>query len=94
MNHDEVKSMIEAAQAYLDGKRLQFMGERGNWIDFNTADGFHPLLTYRVKPEPIVAFVNVYGGGIRSYLHDTQEGARAGAAPDAVRVAVKLVEAQ
>lgn len=94
MNNDEVKSMVEAAQAYLDGKKLQFKGEPGNWIDFNTADGFHPLLTYRVKPEPMVVFVNVYEDGIFGDAHHTKQGALNKAGASVVRVAVKFVEAQ
>ncbi len=92
MTNDEVKSMIEAAQAYLDGKRLQFMDVDGNWVDFSAADGYHPLLTYRVKLEPIVRWANIYPEG--ATVHPNEDKAREMAGQGAIRVAVKLVEAQ
>jgi len=61
MNKENVKKAIEVMQAYVDGKIIQGL-YNGEWHTFDV-DSTLPLFqwadcTYRIKPEPLVLFVN------------------------------------
>lgn len=62
MKKDRAKELIPVIQAYTEGKTIQYKGCSGKWADVNEP-AFLDSYSYRVKPEPIERWVNVYVGG-------------------------------
>jgi hypothetical protein len=62
MNTDRTKDMIQVMQAFLDGKTIEYKYEQNQW---NEIIGSEPIwdwgnFDYRVKPEPVTGYMNVY----------------------------------
>ena len=54
MTREKAKELLPIIQAFVDGKTIQFLSDKGKWIDI---DGFDIIFTsatsrYRIKPEP------------------------------------------
>lgn len=54
MTREKAKELLPIMQAFVDGKTIQFLSDKGKWIDI---DGFDIIFTsatsrYRIKPEP------------------------------------------
>jgi hypothetical protein len=78
MTPDKVKQLMPVLQAFADGKTIQV--RVGNeWYDVPGCALFSgDIKNYRVKPDEVKAWVNVYQGGGKPYigeLHDTREEA-------------------
>ena len=88
----DTKQKIEVLQAYLDGKPIQ-IGTGSQWVDYT--EGSEPLwkwssFNYRVKPEPMVLYANIYKNGVLTF--NSEEMARSRATDAVIRTAVKFVE--
>ena len=93
MTHDE---MIAVIQAHKEGKQIEctfkdvpsenwgYAGEQPSWA-FNT-------YKYRVKPEPLVLYLNVHDNDSMSW-HSSMAAALSATCRGDKRTAVKMVEA-
>ena len=88
------KEKIEVMQAFLDGAALEIKYENGEWYPWTLGD--EPQWSwdtneFRVKPMPMVVWVNVYDdGGL--FIHETEASALNDAGESADRIAVKFME--
>ena len=90
MTHDE---MIAVIQADKDGKVIQyFCDASGRWIAAKTPQWDFQNTQYRIKPEPLECWVNVYEGVMR--VHTSEAGAKEAAQSYALRVAVHMKEVE
>jgi len=94
MSDDEI---IAVVQAHKDGKQIQYRGlspyhQWHNCRDNSPLWNF-PDLCYRVKPEPLECWANIYAGRYTHYYHG-QDIAIAAAGPSALRVAVHMREVE
>ena len=76
MTHDE---MIAVIAAHRDGEAIQIRGHGDSpWTEVQDGDSprwLFALCDYRIKPEPLECWVNVYGDG-SSTSYRTEERAR------------------
>ena len=87
-----LKEQIEVMQAALDGKNIE-VDEHG-WGELSNPQEEQynwELFDYRIKPEPLEFWVNVYSSG-RVYLHDTEAKAKAMYEDDENVILVKVRE--
>ena len=95
MTHDE---MIKVIQAHKDGKRIQCKLRRreSEWGDSLNPSWDFPNHDYRIKPDPLVVWVNEYEDGALSPYQTKDEalGAARRYAISCKRAAVKMVEAE
>jgi hypothetical protein len=93
MNKDNAKNYLPLVQALADGKIIQFLTLQGVYVDSRNPDFSAPASDYRIKPEPMVVWLNEYPGQniIYSDPHDTQSSADDAASPFRSRC-VKFVE--
>ena len=93
MNKDNAKNYLPLVQALADGKTIQFLTSYGIYVDVRNPDFVAPPSDYRIKPEPMVVWLNEYPGQniIYSDLYDTQSSADDAASPFRSRC-VKFVE--
>ena len=53
MTQEEAKQMVPILQAYTEGKTIQYLNDKEEWIDFICDPSFTSTpKRYRVKPEP------------------------------------------
>lgn len=93
MTHDE---MIKVIQAHKNGKRIQCKLRRreSEWGDSLNPSWDFPNHEYRIKPEPLVIWVNVLKDG-NAVTWETKEQALSTAGGGYYeRIAVKMVEAE
>lgn len=66
--------IIEVVTAFKNGKTIQFYDKVCNkgWLDANNPVWAFDKITYRVKPEPIELWVNVYNGIEETYVYETK----------------------
>ncbi len=66
--------IIEVVTAFKNGKTLQCKDKNfnGEWIDVPHPIWNFALVDYRVKPEPIELWVNVYNGIEETYVYETK----------------------
>jgi hypothetical protein len=64
----------DVVRAYLDGKVIQSRHHRG-WLDLEDTPKFYPEYQYRVKPEPVECWVNVYTDPFDVSFHTTRGAA-------------------
>ena len=71
MTHDE---MIAVIAAHRDGKAIQFRRHGDSkwtgYLDGNSPEWLFSICDYRIKPEPLECWVNVYPNGVRTYWLD------------------------
>ena len=81
MDREKVKAMLPILTAYAEGKTIQYKTVHGNWCDAECPTWVGHV-EYRVKPDPIVRYVNVFqnrSGAITTLMYETQEYAERGA---------------
>lgn len=81
MTREQVKAALPILQAFAEGKTIQFRDTSENWSDFGKAepiDGYvfynYPE-RYRVKPEPLEFWMNVYENGSFGNAFRSETGA-------------------
>ena len=86
------QEMIDVLQAHIDGKQIQYrrVNMGGEWANEKPYWDFDHF-DYRVKPEPLECWVNFYDNN-DSWASRTKAQAISKARPDAIRVAVHMVE--
>ena len=85
-----LKEKISIMQACLDGKDIQVQTS-GKWIFTNINTDFNwAHYDYRIKPEPLTIWVNIYDKGFSSY--ESASLAEIWAADNVIRTA-KFIEA-
>lgn len=54
MTREKAKELLLIIQAFVDGKTIQFLSDKGKWIDIDGCDIIFTSATsrYRIKPEP------------------------------------------
>ena len=88
MTNQEIIAVVQAAEA---GKRIQWKQQLGSkWFDTDEPTWDFSERDYRVAPEPLECWVNVYPDDISA--HKTEQRARKYANSTAVRVAVRMRE--
>ena len=90
MNKDNAKHYLPLVQALADGKTIQLFHRSGVYNDVCSPDFSALPSDYRIKPELLEAWVNVYADGIRAF-HNSKEEADLNAASDRIRC-IKFVE--
>ena len=93
MDKQQTKDAIKVMQAFVDGKTIQ-LESKGVWFDAPDRPSWNwASQNYRVKPEPVVVYINEYPGEERSFeAYDTKEMAENLASCNCLRVAVKFQE--
>lgn len=71
---------IAVMQAFEDGKEIEHSANGVFWGQSQTPTWNWEALHYRIKPEPLAAWANLYPSG-RMYTYSTKEGAERGALP-------------
>ena len=66
MNKENAHLYLPLVQALADGKTVQHRDDKGYWYGIGEFSFKDPPDNYRIKPEPMVAYVTVYpvGGGV------------------------------
>ena len=88
MNKDNAHLYLPLVQALAEGKTIQIKNMDEEWADIFDPS-FLPDREYRIKPQPIVMWANVYEGYIA--CHETRENAENSARNTLIKC-VKLVE--
>ena len=60
MNREQTKAMLPFLQAFAEGKDVQYQNFVGNWVTLASIGESEQPERYRIKPEPIVRYVNLY----------------------------------
>lgn len=95
MTNAEIIAVVQAAER---GEEIEFRdyGSHNEWKTLKCKPAWNfTELEYRVKPNPLVLWCNVYehGGGVKeAYGYETKEKAERAASRDRCRVAVRMVE--
>jgi hypothetical protein len=86
--------MIAVIAAHRDGKAVQckYHSARAQWNDTENPVWSFELFDYRIKPEPLECWVNVYNTCLNS--HWTEADAKAHAGETALRIAVHMKEVE
>ena len=88
--NQQIKHLRSIADELENGKTLQAK-HRGTWKDrCEASDLFYRLNEYRVKPEPIESWANVYETETKYYYHEGR--ARNEAGDNAISIAVHMRE--
>lgn len=77
MTRENIKRLLPILTAYAEGKTIQYKTLHGNWCDAECPT-WAERTEYRVKPDPIVRYINVYqhkAGAIFTFMYGTQESA-------------------
>jgi hypothetical protein len=92
MTHDE---MIAVIAAHRDGKTIQFrtVETECDWRDIESPVWDFQSSDYRIKPEPLECWVNVYEHGTNT-VFESKVMAEAAAQSYALRVAVHMKEVE
>lgn len=91
MNKDNAKDYLPLVQALAEGKTIQCEFIPGIWED-NPCPGWSmEARHYRVKPEPMTVWINMYNNGY-VYVHFSEERALEGKGHSAIGVTKKFVE--
>jgi hypothetical protein len=91
MTHDE---MIAVIAAHRDGKTVQCKYRNGSvWKDVQNPAWSFGSFDYRIKPEPLECWVNVYEHGTNT-VFESKVMAEAAAQSYALRVAVHMKEVE
>ncbi len=85
--------IIEVVTAFKNGKKIQFYDKVCNkgWLDANNPMWAFDKITYRIKPEPMELWVNVYESGDH-YVYTAKEKALLHAHKHCLRKAVLFRE--
>ena len=78
--------------ALLNGETIQYKSKATEEWEDCYDPSFIEAYEYRVKPKVVECWANVYNNGSFAF-HDTESAAKSHATSNAMRVAVKLVEA-
>ena len=89
MNKDNAHLYLPLVQALAEGKKVEYKDVDGDWITPREISFYADPDRYRVKPEPIVMWANVYEGYVA--CHETRENAENSARNTLIKC-VKLVE--
>ena len=95
MNAEQHRVAAAIHTACAEGKSVQYRPQGGaRWFDVPGATVAYVDTEYqwRVKPEPLEFWTNVYGGGDFGKWHRSAESARLAAGGDAIRIAVHFRE--
>jgi hypothetical protein len=90
--------MIAVIQAHKERKQIQFRDKYRFGAQWGNLPGHDSMAfnfvscEYRIKPEPAVCWMNDYGDSTTYYAR--KDLAMQTAGPDAIRIAVKMVEAE
>lgn len=81
MTREEAAKWAELYQAYADGKTIQYLCNRGIWVDGKTLSFTESEEKYRIKPEmkKVDVWLNVYEDG-RHCVHTSRKDADTGVA--------------
>lgn len=90
MTREEAKQRYPLLQAHAEGKVIQVLTAEG-WQDTHDPCFLAPVSHYRIKPEPLECWVNVYENNF-THSHASAENARSGASGMALRTAVHCRE--
>ena len=90
MTHDE---MIAVIQAHRDGKAIQYRHKCSEWSPAPQPNWNFSAYDYRIKPEPLECWVNVYPQGVPSIWGSEQDAKRT-AGSNAARIAVHMKEVE
>jgi len=89
-----LKHRLEIITAYLEGKTIQWKNTISKattpWEDISSPSWSWHLSKYRIKPELVKCWVNIYSYAIHYY--ETRDEAVIDVGPDVIRLAVPLVE--
>ena len=89
-----LKEKIEVMQAALDGKEIEFrLNEGDRWMTCNkpSAPSWDwPYVDYRIKPEPLEGWCNIYGSHAFGF-YETKEEAEEAASSNVIKT-IKLRE--
>ena len=91
-NKDQIELMRAIVKAVDEGKEIQASASDGNWFTKHAGTFNFQENKYRVKPEPLVMYVNIWRCGANA--HYSEEDAKKFAGSNCTRVAVKMVEVQ
>jgi len=95
MNRERARELLPIIQAFADGKDIQFHNiSADRWLDCADEGDVlfdRPPKFYRVKPEPLECWVNVYTEG-NMFINTTEKNAKYRAGDDAIRIAVHMRE--
>lgn len=84
MNREQAKALLPIITAFAEGKTIQCRGHTvgcREWKDVdNPSFGYTPDM-YRIKPEPMECWVNVYEDGTLGKSWPTEREAKRSAAP-------------
>lgn len=94
INQSSAKEILKPAfapllRALAEGKQIQFF-IGGNWLDCGVIDTSNPPCCYRIRPEPLEFWANVYNAnsdGFAGYLYGTKEEADKAANSERIRCA-------
>lgn len=89
MNKDNAKDYLPLVQALADGKTIQIKTVAG-WYDNEDPTFTYIYDQYRIKPEPLECWVNVYPSCGVAY--QSEQKAKENAIDDCKRVAVHMRE--
>lgn len=98
MNREQAEKFVPIFQAFAEGKTIQWFDVFcEKWIDLASPNFFGRPSDYRIKPEPMVVYVNVYSDGSGTHLaYDSLESAERAEThtKNITRRAVKFIEAE
>lgn len=85
------KEIVDAAQELLKQGKIQYWSSaRESWM---TAVGLNVTQVFRIKPEPMVVYINVYPSGNTSVVYRNRETAEANASsPGVTQKFVQVLE--
>jgi hypothetical protein len=92
MNKDNAHLYLPLVQALAEGKTIQVATMLG-WLDLECCDFSHPVELCRIKPEPLVYFVNIYADEFPCIAYKTRFAATSGAISKPIRI-VRMIEAE
>ena len=64
MNREQAKKFLPLIAAFAEGKTIQYKRYDGVWSDIPDPI-WEPVTEYRIKPSPMITYVNVYPTGLR-----------------------------
>ena len=76
-----MRAHADLIKAWAEGAVIQVYDDEDGWVD-DPSPSFSPQRKYRIKPEPVIHFVNVLRTGCISRAQPTRSKARLAVHPD------------
>ena len=87
-----LKERIEIMQACLDGKEIEVLRGNEMWVTINDPSFEWKDTRYRIKPEPMVIWCNVYNDGMCGIAYTSKADAKLNADYSLEKTIKKFIE--